>query len=462
MRIHIANLISRLETDNPDLISALSNRYALRVPGYQFVPAYRNGHWDGKKRYFKADGTFRTGLLARIKSDLKLIGCDKFEVYDSRKFDTVKLCNVKNFKYRPYQEEAIEWCLNSYRGIIQSPTGSGKTLIMAGILKSLQKSIKSFKAVILFKEKGILTQTYEFFKECGIDDLGINFGEGFIHGSVMLSTVQSIEKIIDSHVLDSCLLMVDEVHQFGVGETTVAAIESFPKAIYRFGFTATPPTESADSINSRYTLEGAFGEVYQTRSMKELIEDGSIAKPIIQIIQNDDPTEYEQDLSYQEIYETFIVNSEFRNNKIKKIVETVYSKGGNPKILILVKNLSHIKNLKKILKNCYTVEGINSIKERYDIIDKFISDDKPATLIGTNVMQTGISIDEITHMINGRGLSGEIPTIQGLGRGVRKAKGIDEIYYYDFYDTVKYLLNHSKKRISHYKNQNLEINYVRI
>ena len=59
-------------------------------------------------------------------------------------------------------------------------------------------------------------------------------------------------------------------------------------------------------------------------------------------------------------------------------------------------------------------------------------------------------------------MKGEIPVIQGLGRGVRKEKGVSVVYYYDFYDTVKYLNKHSKSRLKHYKNLNLEINYVKI
>ena len=76
-------------------------------------------------------------------------------------------------------------------------------------------------------------------------------------------------------------------------------------------------------------------------------------------------------------------------------------------------------------------------------------------------MQTGISIDEITHMINARGLSGEVPTLQGLGRGIRKAKGKDEMYFYDFYDRMPYLEEHSIQRANHYKRLKFEVQNVR-
>lgn len=132
--------------------------------------------------------------------------------------------------------------------VIKAPTAAGKTLIMAGLVKAL----KGRKMILLFNAKQLLTQTYDFLKSLGIKDLGLCFSEGYINGEIMLCTVQSIEKVLDTH-LDSEVLMVDECHEFSNGKTTVAAIQSFPQANYRFGFTATPPSQKI----SKYNLEGA-------------------------------------------------------------------------------------------------------------------------------------------------------------------------------------------------------------
>ena len=331
---------------------------------------------------------------------------------------------------------------------------------MAGCIAALQWG-DSPKAVVLFREKGILKQTYEFFKRCGIKDLGLNSGEGYIEGKIMLSTVQSIERIIDTHLKEATILMVDEAHQFCKGETTIAAIESFPNASYRLAFTATPPREVAKDINARMVLEGSFGPVYTTRTAEDLIKDGALAKPIIQIVDNTSTSAVDEDLTYLEVYDQYIVNCDRRNDKIKDIVSKVYASNPNAKILILVKNLQHIENLQSRINNCYTIEGKDDIDSRYNVINKFVKDQEPATIVGTNVMQTGISIDEITHMINARGLSGEVPTLQGLGRGIRKAKGKDEMYFYDFYDRMPYLEEHSIQRANHYKRLKFEVQNVR-
>tara|TARA_R100000231_G_scaffold34115_1_gene30048 strand:- start:2186 stop:3580 length:1395 start_codon:yes stop_codon:yes gene_type:complete len=463
MKISLGNLTSTLETDNPDLILNLRDKYSFPVPGHEYSKAYKQRRWDGKKRYFSSKGKFRTGLLGRILKDLRQVGVKDIEWENKPEAEEFFLPEVGNFEYREYQEKAIYECLKRRRAIVDSPTGSGKTLIMAGCLAALQWGDNP-KAVVLFREKGILNQTYEFFKKCGIKNLGYNSGEGFLHGQVMLSTVQSIEKIIDTHLQDTQILMVDEAHQFCKGDTTIAAIESFPNASYRLAFTATPPREKAKDINARMVLEGAFGPVYTTRTAEDLIKDGSLAKPIIQIVDNTNISlndAVEDDLSYIDIYDLCVVNCDQRNDKVKTIVSKVYQSNPNAKILILVKNLQHIENLKERIDNCYTIEGKDDIDSRYDIINKFVKEEKPATIIGTNVMQTGISIDEITHMINARGLSGEVPTLQGLGRGIRKAEGKDTMYFYDFYDRAPYLENHSKQRIQHYKRLKFEVHNVR-
>jgi len=460
MKIVVGNLTSTLVTDNPKIITALKDKYAFSVPGHEYSQAYKKRRWDGKKRYFGANGKFRTGLLSRIVKDLEEIGAKDIEWENKPEQEEPFIPAVGNFEYREYQEKAIYQCLKRRRAIVDSPTGSGKTLIMAGCIASLQHG-KDTTALVLFREKGILNQTYEFFKKCGIRDLGYNSGEGYLPGKVMLSTVQSIERIVDTHLHETELLMVDEAHQFCKGETTIAAIESFPSASYRLAFTATPPREKAKDINARMVLEGSFGAVYTTRTAEDLIKDGALAKPIIQVVDNTPVSAVSNDLSYLDIYDQYVVNCDERNDKIKTIVSKIYQSNPKAKILILVKNLQHIENLQERVDNCYTIEGKDDIDSRYDIINKFVKDGKAATIIGTNVMQTGISIDEITHMVNARGLSGEVPTLQGLGRGIRKAEGKDKMYFYDFYDRIPYLENHSKQRIQHYKRLKFEVHNVR-
>ena len=72
-------------------------------------------------------------------------------------------------------------------------------------------------------------------------------------------------------------------------------------------------------------------------------------------------------------------------------------------------------------------------------------------------MQTGVNIEEITHLINARGLKSEVATIQALGRALRKHESKDQVYVYDFMDNAKYLRAHSKARKVYYTKENHEV-----
>jgi len=198
--------------------------------------------------------------------------------------------------------------------------------------------------VLLFNAKHLLKQTYDFLSDLEIPNLGICYSEGFIHGDIMLCTVQSIEKILDSH-LDSEVLIVDECHEFSNGKTTVAAIQSFPAANYRFGFTATPPAQNI----SKFNLEGGLGPTHSVATTKELVDIGRLTKPIIQIIERPYLAAYKDDnLSYTDIYDQFIVNNTGRNNNIKEIVDDIRGKNKRARILILTKSLAHGRALEDL------------------------------------------------------------------------------------------------------------------
>ena len=450
MRIEINNLKSRIITDNPKLIQALDNLYSFKVPGSEYSPRFRRRGWDGKKHFISKSGVFRTGLLPRVLTDLKKIDCAP--ELSKEQEGTCKLQYIVNLPYYNYQEELINKALHEKRGVIKSPTGSGKTLITAGIIKSL--ATKHKKMIVLFNAKQLLTQTYNFLHDiCKIKNLGVCSGEGYFKGDIMLCTVQSVEKVLDSHLEEAEVLIIDEVHEFCNGKTTLAAIERFPNAQYIIGLTATPPSDPIP----RYNLEGALGPVWESVSTSALIEDGKLTKATIQLIKSNEFDPLDEDLTYGEIYDKYIVTNANRNNKIKEIVDIIKESHENSKILILTKSLEHTSILHGVINNSFKLQGEDDIGKRYNIISEFLNKKDSSVLIGTKILQTGVNIEEITHLINARGLKSEVATIQALGRALRKHKSKEQVYIYDFMDDAKYLRAHSKARKTYYTKENHEV-----
>jgi len=451
MKITVKNTSAKIETDNPQLLEALYKLYTFKIPGSEYSTSYRSHHWDGNKHFITKAGSFKPGLLPRILKDLEKINCKPEICYLQEDQKKLNEYIVPSYKFYDYQEELIRASLSSKRAVIKSPTGSGKTLILAGLIQALHPR----KMVILFNSKQLLTQTYEFLKnEIGFTDLGVCFGEGYINGNIMLCTVQSIEKILDTHLESAEVLFVDECHEFSKGKNSVAAIESFPSATFRFGLTATPPS---DDIRL-YTLEGALGPIIQVVDTNTLVEEGHLSKPIIQLINRKyEASGIDTDMTYREVYDEYIVNNESRNEMIVTIVENIKETKLDAKILILTKSLEHGRSLENKIKDSQFLEGADNIASRYRTINKFRSTKKTSILIGTNILQTGVNIKEITHFINARGLMSEIATLQALGRALRKHKNKDKVYIYDFMDKEKYLIKHSKKRKKYYEDEGHEV-----
>ena len=447
-------------TDNEELLEALYKLYSFKAPGYQYSPAYKRRQWDGNTHFITRGGTFKTGLLPRVLKDLEKIDCEPEIVNNTWKILVPEEFSphdyqIDGFQFYDYQEELIKKGLLNKRGVIKSPTGSGKTLIMAGLIQALAGR----KMVILFNAKQLLTQSYDFLtKTCGMDNIGLCYGEGYVYGDIMLCTVQSVEKILDTHLEEAEVLMVDECHEFANGKVTLPAIQSFPKALYRFGFTATPPREDIP----RYNLEGALGSVWEVVNTSGLVDAGKLTKPIIQLI--DRPytaSGIDEDMSYLEVYEEYIVNNELRNNIIKEITDDIQSKNKKARILILTKSLDHGRTLENLLGGyCEFLQGCNSVGERYEAISRFRGCRESSILIGTKILQTGVNIEEITHLINARGMKSEIATLQALGRALRRHKSKEKVYIYDFLDKENYLLAHARARKRHYEREGHQVNIL--
>tara|TARA_R110000851_G_scaffold301668_1_gene458326 strand:+ start:1832 stop:3172 length:1341 start_codon:yes stop_codon:yes gene_type:complete len=444
LKILVKNVNSLLKTENQQLLSVLRKKYSAKIPGARYSRAYKKG-WDGSKYYITEKGVFGTGLLPFILKDLKLAEIE-YEIQDEREavLDSYNI-EIPKIKYRDYQKSLIELALKKRMALIQAPTGAGKTIILAGILKALEGKT----GLIFFTQKTLLLQTYDYLKSLGFD-VGVAFGDGVELKPITLCTVQSIHKVVDTHLKQSEFIIFDEVHEFSKGKLTTKVVKSFPNAIYRFGMSATMPKDRMAKLN----LVAYLGDIISEVDVEQLVEEGFLTPPVVTFL---DMPKYNDhsllDAGYSDIYDSHIVNNDFRNNLIKKTCDAI-DKG---RILILVKNLKHLEILKSMIPGAQTLEGKDDVTTRKRAIKQFKAD-KRSVLIGTKILQTGIDIPEITHLVNARGLKSEIATLQALGRALRIHESKQKVYIYDFNDQVPYLKEHATARKRAYKSLKVEVN----
>jgi ATP-dependent helicase IRC3 len=446
VKIIVGNIHSVLQTKHVELKKVLRKKYAYKIPGYQYTKQYRRG-WNGEKEFFSEAGRFLTGMLYSILSDLDYAGIE-YTVEDSRPSVELEDYRVSSIDLRPYQEALVEEALFEKRCIIKSPTGSGKTVILAALLKALEGK----QGVIFFTRKQLVHQTHKFLKKHGID-VGVAFGDGVDIKPITLCTVQSIDKILDSHLDTAEFIIFDEVHEFAKGKVNSKVIKAFTNAHVRIGMTATVPKDPI----SKLTLIGGLGKVLEGNDAEELVKEGFLTEPIINIVDLPDDTEEEDSKStYFEVYDKYIVNNDNRNKYIADLTKKISKANETSKTLIIVKNLSHAEALHKLIPGSLKLEGKDSLEDRDAGIKEFTSTGSQV-IIGTTIFQTGVDIPEISHLINARGLKSEIATLQAMGRALRIHESKKLVYIYDFYDKAPYLNTHARARIRSYKSLKFRI-----
>ena len=131
----------------------LSDYFSFYVPGYKFMPAYKNKVWDGKIRLFnRMNGELSAGLYVYLLKFCKERGYTldteeteygfPFREEPVLEFDGFLKASSLPFPPRTYQKTAVLAALQRSRAILLSPTGSGKSFIIYLILKYYMSMIE--------------------------------------------------------------------------------------------------------------------------------------------------------------------------------------------------------------------------------------------------------------------------------------------------------------------------------
>ncbi len=197
-QIKFDNQVAQLVTKDRRVLNAVYDSLVYRRPGYEFTRAFKEGRWDGKICLFnRVNWTFPAGLVRWVTEIVNAKGVD-VESVDMRPQDKrlpalsdETIANVLEGKAcRDYQVSAIRRAFEITRGVIQSPTGSGKTVIAAGIIK-LGLEHLGLKSLFIVNRKELLRQTRKSFISSGIDCGIIGDGERVIR-QVNVATVQTL------------------------------------------------------------------------------------------------------------------------------------------------------------------------------------------------------------------------------------------------------------------------------
>lgn len=351
---------------------------------------------------------------------------------------------LKGIKFREKQLAQITAANKRKRGLIQSATGTGKTVVQAGIVSTHPK----LKTLILSHTTDIVEQTYEKFIEYGLTDICKVYGSDPITNRIVISTRQSWVKRAAEHRDEFDIIIIDEVHHVTKFIGEYERILTNCSAPIRLGFTATIPKDDEGKI----TLEGLLGPVINQYEVNDAVDDGILAKPKVKIVKA--PELYmPKRMRYQDVYKQGIVENIERNRLIAQLIKQYTDTGQS--VLCMVTQIKQGRSIQTILeREMHTsvpfVHGLTEKKER-SLIKKALNRKRVRAVISSSVWTEGVDIPSLDVLIVGALGKSETRTLQFVGRGLRKTDDKNQMLIVDIFDnTHPYLISHFGERISLY------------
>jgi len=454
----------------PGVAQELSDYFTFFVPGYKFMPAYKNKFWDGKIRLFNPlTCLIYTGLMPYVEKFCKErnylvdyiddFSCEEFSLKEAKDF----VAKIKpTMQPRDYQLDAFVYAVRNRRALLLSPTASGKSFIIY-----LLTRYYNARTLIIVPTTSLVSQLASDFADYGFES------DRYVHRifsgqdkqtdkPIVISTWQSIYKLDKKYFEQFDVVIGDEAHLFKASSLT-SIISKLHRCRYKFGFTGT-----LDGTQThRLVLEGLFGAVKKVISTSELIEQKYLADFSIKAIVLKYPDEIKKmlkDASYQDEID-YIVRNDARNRFIKNLALSL----DNGNTLLLFQYVEkHGKILYDMIKNdagdrkIFFVSGEVDGEER-EQIRKIVETEQNAIIVASyGTFSTGVNIRNLHNVIFSSPSKSRIRNLQSIGRGLRKSETKTSSTLYDIADDLtwkskkNHTLLHFIERINIYNEEKFE------
>ena len=466
------NNYSMLNVDTDSSIRAeLNDYFSFFVPGHRFMPAFRNKVWDGKIRlYNQITGELNAGLYPYV-AQFCLERNYKFSIKETDygipgQAGDISNLSFEGLKLEPYdyQKKAVEHALQKTRGILLSPTGSGKSYIIYLLIKYFLSLKSPQKVLIIVPTTSLVEQMYNDFAEYGmiVESACHKIYSGKdknTNKKIIISTWQSIYKNTRKWFADFGMIIGDECHGFKA-KSLSSIMNKSTEAKYRFGTTGTLDGTQTHKL----VLEGLFGPVYKVTTTKKLQDSKTLAALNISVLvlkYNNEIKKSVKELSYQDEID-FLISNEKRNTFIRNLA--IDQKGNT--LVLFQRVANHGKILFDIIdkkadnnRKVFFVSGQTDTSDR-EAIRKIVEKQSNAIIVASlGTFSTGINIRNLHSIIFASPSKSQIRVLQSIGRGLRQSDDGRDTKLYDIADDLSwkgrknFTLMHSAERIKIYTNE---------
>ena len=457
----------------------ISEFFTFYVPGYKFMPAFRNRMWDGKIRLFsQKTKEIYFGLYPYIKAfaeerGYNIVAGKDIDIDNKVDRDVVtKFSNSlgQKFEARDYQIDAIFHSLKRNRALLVSPTASGKSFIIYSLIRYYSHLIKeesNNRILLIVPTTSLVEQMYTDFESYGwnVKKYCHRLYSGYSNQTdkkVLISTWQSLYKLPKEYFEQFGCVFGDEAHLFKSKSLT----EIMTKLIdckYRIGLTGT-----LDGAHThKLVLEGLFGAVNKVTTTKKLMDKNQLSNLVVRclILKHSEANakiiskgKYQDEIDY-------LVGSVSRNNFIRNLALKL--KGNTLILFQLVEK--HGKNLHKIIQDkaeenrkvFYIYGGVDT-EEREKARAIVEKEDNAIIVASYGTFSTGINIKNLHNIIFASPSKSRIRNLQSIGRGLRLGDNKVNATLYDISDDLtyklkeNYTLKHFQERINIYTEEEFD------
>jgi superfamily II DNA or RNA helicase len=470
-----------ITSDDSGITMELSEFFTFMAPGYKFMPAYRNKMWDGKVRlYNRMNSTIPSGLLSEV---LQFANDRNYQInldpdihnrfsYNEDFINDLSLCSGRSaIEVRDYQKKAFEFATDNGKGILVSPTGSGKSLIIYMLIRYFLREDFDKKVIIIVPTTSLVEQMYKDFADYSSDDSDFDVEEDVhriysgkektFEQSVVITTWQSAIKLPPIWFEQFGCVIGDEAHTFKAKSLTTI-MSRLSNAEMRIGTTGTLDGGQVNEL----TLTGNFGPVYKVTTTQSLIESDTLADLKIKalVLKYNDLTRkgfgkqtYADEISFIVAHEQrnrFITNLALDQTGNTLVLYNLVKKHGEP----LFKQIRDRAGKRKV----FFVSGSVNAEEREKIRTLTEKENGAIIVASSGTFSTGINIKNLHNIIFASPSKSQIRVLQSIGRGLRKSENGQGTVVYDIADDISwkrrknYTLNHAVERVKIYNKEKFD------
>ena len=332
---------------------------------------------------------------------------------------------------RDYQEQAISNLRSSLmkgkkRPVIQAPTGAGKTVIAAALVKMARQKNKT--VLFTVPALSLIDQTVERFQQNGIHEVGVMQGAHELTDYRMPVQVCSVQTLARRVIPRADLVLVDECHvMFKLYDQWMSDLEW--SHVPFVGLTATPWAKGMGAA-------GRWDDLIIGTTTADLIQLNHLSDFKVFAPAHPDLSGVKTVAGDYEVKGLGEVMDQ--KNLVADIVSTWLEKGQNRPTVCFAVNRIHAKNIQEQFIQCGIkaayMDAFTNLHERAEIVKQFENGDVKI-ICNVGVLTTGFDAD-VRCVILARPTKSEILYTQMIGRGLRTADGKDHCLILDHSDTT--------------------------